>query len=257
MGRAIRVSTFPLSALLIGIWSTGHCLAMCGGLAIAAGQANRRNLNNGPAQRGLELAAWQIGRVISYAFMGFLAGAFGGLFIANAPVAFLREFAFIVANLILIGLGLHVAQLWSGIVQLERIGQIAWKLIEPLATATLVPQTPMRRNTLHQIGRALRAGGIWGWLPCGLVYSMLITASVSGSAQQGALWMFAFGMGTVPALWLTSMASDRASQYFQRPSIRKSAGLLIMAFGAWGLLRVTHVIQVDWLDAFCIGGQAF
>lgn len=251
------MNSFPISAFLIGLWSSGHCLAMCGGLAIAAGQANRRNLNNGPAQRGLELAAWQGGRVISYAVMGLLAGAFGALFIANAPVVFLREMAFIVANLILMALGLHVARLWSGIVQLERIGQIAWKLIEPLASATLVPQTPLRRNRLSQLGRALRAGAIWGWLPCGLVYSMLVTASVSGSAQSGAMWMVAFGLGTVPALWLTSMASDRASRYFQRPSIRTWAGLLIMAFGAWGLLRVTHVIQVDWLDSFCIGGQAF
>ena len=249
--------SLPLSAFLIGIWSIGHCLAMCGGLAIAAGQTNRQNLNNQRLQRGVELAAWQFGRVLSYTLIGLLAGAFGSFFLANAPVVFLREFAFILANFILIALGLHVAQLWSGIVQLERMGQLVWRFIAPLATATLVPQTPKRRHRLRQVGVALRAGAIWGWLPCGLVYSMLVTASVSGSAQNGAAWMLAFGLGTIPALWLTSMASDRAASYVQQPWVRKTAGLLIVAFGSWGLLRASGVITVDWLDAFCIGGGAF
>lgn len=103
----------------------------------------------------------------------------------------------------------------------------------------------------------MRAGAIWGWLPCGLVYSMLITASVSGSAVNGALWMLAFGLGTMPALWMTSMASNRFTDQFRRSSVRKAAGLLIIAFGLWGLLRATGLIQVDWFDAFCIGGGSF
>ncbi|WVN41072.1 sulfite exporter TauE/SafE family protein [beta proteobacterium MWH-UniP1] len=249
--------SLPLSAFLIGIWSTGHCLAMCGGLAIAAGQTNRQNLNNTALQRGVELGAWQLGRAFSYAFMGLLAGAFGSFFLANTPVVLIREAAFVMANLILIALGLHVAQVWSGIVQIERIGQVVWKFMAPLASATLVPQTPKRRHPIKQITNALRAGAIWGWLPCGLVYSMLVTASVSGSAANGASWMLAFGLGTLPALWLTSMASDRATGYFQRPTVRKTAGLLIIGFGLWGLLRATGVITVDWLDAFCIGGTHF
>ncbi len=250
------MSSLPISAFLIGIWSTGHCLAMCGGLAIAAGQVNRQNLNNTPAQRGLELASWQFGRVASYVFMGALAGAFGAFFLSAAPVEVMRNFAFIAANLILIALGMHVARIWSGIVQIERIGQVIWKFIAPFATATLVPQTPKHRNNAKQILNALRTGAIWGWLPCGLVYSMLITASVSGGATNGALWMLFFGLGTVPALWLTSMASDQAAQYLQNIMVRRVAGFLIIAFGLWGLLRIAGVIKVDWLDAFCIGTGA-
>ncbi len=221
---------------------------------MAAGQVNRQNLNNTPVQRGIELASWQFGRVASYMLMGALAGAFGAFFLAAAPVDALRNFAFIVANLILIALGMHVARIWSGIVELERIGQVFWKLIAPFATATLVPQTPKHRNSAKQILNALRTGAIWGWLPCGLVYSMLVTASVSGSATNGALWMLFFGLGTVPALWLTSMASDHAAQYLQNITVRRVAGALIIVFGLWGLLRITGVITVNWLDAFCIGG---
>ncbi len=115
------MSSFPVSALIIGLWSVGHCLAMCGGLAIAAGQTNRQNLNNTGAQRGLELFAWQAGRVLSYVAMGFLVGAFGSFFLSQSSVSLIRDAAFIAANLILIALGLHVAQLWSGVVELERM----------------------------------------------------------------------------------------------------------------------------------------
>ncbi len=223
---------------------------------MAAGQTNRQNLNNTPTQRGIELASWQFGRVASYVLMGALAGAFGAFFLSAAPLAIIRDFAFIVANLILIALGLHVARLWSGIVQLERIGQVIWTFMAPYATATLVPQIPKHRNATKQIISALRTGAIWGWLPCGLVYSMLITASVSGGPGQGALWMLFFGLGTIPALWITSMASDQAAHYLQNITVRRVAGLLIIAFGLWGFLRIAGLIKVDWLDAFCIGTGA-
>jgi uncharacterized protein len=247
------MTVFPWTALLIGLWSTGHCLAMCGGLAVAAGQSNRQNLNNTPAQRGLELLTWQLGRALSYTLMGLLVGAFGSFFLANAPLVLVRQSAFVFANLMLIALGLHVAQLWSGIVHLERMGQLLWKLIAPWATATLIPETPQRRHRPTQLIRALRAGALWGWLPCGLVYSMLITASVTGSASSGAVWMLAFGLGTVPALWLTSVVSNQTASYFSRLAVRRTAGIVIVGFGTWGLLRATGIITVDWLDAFCIG----
>lgn len=246
--------TLPFSAFLIGIWSSAHCLAMCGGIAVAAGQANRANLNNTATQRGLELTFWQLGRVASYAAIGALVGAFGAWFLSYAPFAFIRNAAFIAANLMLIALGLHVARLWSGLTQIERMGSVIWKVIAPLATATLIPQTPKRRHRLKQIANNFRAGAIWGWLPCGLVYSMLITASVTGSALTGSLWMAAFGLGTIPALWLTSMVSHQAGDVLKRPAVRKTAGLVIVAFGLWGLLRATGLITVTWLDAFCIGG---
>jgi sulfite exporter TauE/SafE len=230
---------------------------MCGGIAVAAGQANRQNLNNNAAQRAIELGFWQLGRVTSYAVIGALVGAFGAFFLSAVPFAFLRTTAFVMANLMLIALGLYIAQLWSGMTKVERMGQLIWKFIAPLASATLVPQTPKRRNRFKQIANNFRAGAIWGWLPCGLVYSMLITASVTGSAANASLWMIAFGLGTIPALWLASMASHQAGNFFKQTAVRKTAGLLIAAFGLWGLLRVTGLITITWLDAFCIGGGSF
>lgn len=251
------MSGLAASALMIGLWSVGHCLAMCGGLAIAAGQSNRRHLGVSNTERSLELLLWQIGRVASYSFMGLIAGSFGALALSLMPLTLIRDATFMLANLMLIGLGLHVARLYSGVLVVERIGQHIWKLMAPLASATLMPQPTLHRRPLTQMLRALRAGMVWGWLPCGLVYTMLVTASVTGSGASGALWMASFGLGTVPALWLASLLSQETLRRFQSPVLRRTAGLLIISFGIWGLLRLTGLIELDWLDAFCIGGQGF
>lgn len=245
-----------LSACLIGLWSAGHCLAMCGGLAIAAGESNRRHLSARPSERAVELLAWQFGRVSSYSLMGFLAGSFGAVTLALFPVALLRDLMFAFANLLLIGLGLHVARLYSGVLIVERLGQQIWKFISPLATRTLLPMPQTHRRPLRDNLRAMRAGIIWGWLPCGLVYSMLVTAAVSGGGTQGALWMAGFGLGTIPALWLASLLSQESLRRFQHIGLRRAAGLLIIGFGLWGMLRLSGVITVDWFDSFCIGGQS-
>jgi sulfite exporter TauE/SafE len=147
-----------------------------------------------------------------------------------------------------------VARLYSGVLILEHAGQLIWKRIAPFAAATLIPTATLPYRSHREILSALRAGAIWGWLPCGLVYSMLVTASVSGGAIQGAVWMLGFGLGTIPALWLTSMLSQSILSRLQSTSLRRTAGLLIVGFGLWGLLRLLGLIQVDWLDAFCIGG---
>lgn len=251
------MSGLAASALIIGLWSAGHCLAMCGGLAIAAGQANRRHLSTTPAERSIDLLLWQMGRVASYSVMGFFAGSFGALALSHAPLALMRDAAFVLANLMLIGLGLHVARLYSGVLVVERIGQQIWKLMAPLASATLMPRPGLHRQPLAQMLRALRAGAIWGWLPCGLVYTMLVTASVTGSGAGGALWMAGFGLGTVPALWMASLLSQETLHRFQSPILRRTAGLVIISFGLWGLLRLSGWITLEWFDGFCIGGQGF
>ncbi len=245
-----------VSAALIGFWSSGHCLAMCGGLAIAAGESQRQLLSLRSPQRTAQLLSWQLGRITSYGFMGLVAGGFGALTLYWAPIEILRNLAFAAANLLLIALGLHVARLYSGVLILERAGQLSWKQIAPFAAATLIPAPSLPYQSRRQILSALRAGAVWGWLPCGLVYSMLVTASVSGGAAQGAAWMLGFGLGTIPAIWLTSMLSQSTLSRLQSTALRRAAGLLIIGFGLWGLLRLLGLIQVDWLDAFCIGGPS-
>ena len=95
------------------------------------------------------------------------------------------------------------------------------------------------------MAQAFPLGLLWGWLPCGLVYSALATAMTSGSAWHGAGMMLSFGLGTLPNLLLAGLLSTRLQEYAARPIIRLSAGLLVMAFGIWGLLAVTR-LTIRW-----------
>lgn len=243
------------TALAIGLWSSGHCLAMCGGLALAAGQQGRHSLRH-PAGQAIQMLGWQAGRVLSYGLMGALAGAMGAFFLSLGMVEQTQRAGMVVANLLLIGLGLHLARVSSLILFLEEIGRPIWRVLAPWATATLTPAQPAGvfppPPLLPSLAKALRAGALWGWLPCGLVYSMVITASVTGSPASGAGWMVSFGLGTIPALWAASMAGGRIAGMLRADGVRRGMGWLIIAFGVWGLLRALEWVSLPWLDAFCI-----
>ena len=106
--------------------------------------------------------------------------------------------------------------------------------------------------SLTRIARAARVGALWGWLPCGLVYSMVLTAAVSGSALKGFAWMLAFGLGTLPSLFLASWASGLVLSGHRSDRIRQAAGLLIVSFALWGLARSLGLAPPGWLDVLCI-----
>lgn len=229
---------------------------MCGGLAIAAGQNTRDGAGRSRLADGTQMLVWQLGRVSSYGLMGLIAGGFGGFFLSLGPVEVTQRIAMVLANLLLIGLGLHLARVSSTILILERMGQVIWQFIAPLAQKTLLPvrfdgvlpAPPVYADWL----RSFRAGLLWGWLPCGLTTSMVVTAAVSGSASSGGLWMVAFGLGTIPALWVTAMASSQLAGFIRHDRFRLTMGWLMIVFGLWGLARALNLITLPWFDAFCI-----
>jgi uncharacterized protein len=233
---------------------------MCGGLAAAAGHRSRSAPGLlSPLARWTELLAWQLGRVGSYSLMGAIAGAVGGAFLALAAVDTARHAAMVLANLMLLALGLHLLRVSRLITQLEsQLGRL-WRFIQPFAVASLTPsgasQAEGQLSTsamAGRIARAARVGALWGWLPCGLVYSMVLTAAVTGSAWTGLGWMFAFGLGTIPSLFLASWASGMVLSGPRSDRIRQLAGLLIVSFALWGLARSLGLAPPGWLDVLCI-----
>lgn len=249
---------FPISAMLIGLWSSVHCLAMCGGLAAAAGHRSRSSPIpiRSRAERGIELLAWQLGRIVSYTFMGSLAGAIGAGFLGLAPIEGIRHATMALANIFLIALALHLLRISRWVLYLEQVGSLIWKWLGPMASRSLTPAPiegilPPPPLWVTMI-RAAKIGVIWGWLPCGLVYTMLMTAAVTGGALSGGLWMLAFGLGTIPALWLASMTAGHLLSGPRADRFRQAAGLMILIFGLWGLARAVGLAPAGWLDAFCI-----
>ena len=207
------------SALVLGLLGGGHCLGMCGGLMGALTLAIPREQR---ARRMQLLMAYNLGRIISYAIAGFFSGLVGWA-VANSPGATTLR---VVAALLLIAMGLYLAGWWSGLTRIERLGRGLWRYLQPFATRLL---------PISSIPRALLLGALWGWLPCGLVYSTLLWAASQGNAIDSALLMLAFGLGTWPVLLATGLAAERTTALLRRRSVRTAGGVLVILFGLWTL----------------------
>jgi len=205
--EALSLST----AILIGLLGGSHCIGMCGGIAATVGM--------GPnGQRPLMMLGYNLGRVLSYAAAGAIVGSLSWLMRDQPIMLALRTFA----GLMLIVMGLYIAQWWQGVVRLEKGGQVLWRYIQPLAGRFL----PAR-----SLPQAFMLGSLWGWLPCGLVYSTLLWASAAADWQQSALLMAGFGLGTVPTLMLTGLLAQQFKNLLQKQLTKGLFGTLIIAFG--------------------------
>ena len=103
---------------------------------------------------------------------------------------------------------------------MENAGAALWKYLAPAAKG-LIPVT--------SLPRALGLGLIWGVLPCGLVYSILLVAATTADAANGGLVMLAFGIGTMPAMIATGLSAAKVASFLSRN--RVAAGMLIVVLG--------------------------
>ncbi len=216
-------SVFAL--FLVGLLGGVHCIGMCGGIVGA--------LSLGNAPRPLLHLAYNAGRILSYALAGALAGALGGASLVLAGQLPVRVVLYVLANLMLVALGLYLMGWRSALAFSERAGQRLWRRLQPLSRRFLPART---------VAQAFPLGVLWGWLPCGLVYSALVSALTSGSAARGAALMLAFGLGTLPNLLLAGLAALRLRACLRNRPLRVAAGLLVSGFGVWGLVSAARLI---------------
>lgn len=200
------------TALLLGLLGGSHCIGMCGGIAATIG------MGTGKKPKPALLLGYNAGRILSYAAAGAIVGSLSWL-LRDKPVMLALRSA---AGLMLIAMGLYVAQWWSGVTRLEKGGQLIWRFIQPVA-GRFIPA----RN----LPQAFLLGSLWGWLPCGLVYSTLIWASAAGDWQHSALLMAGFGLGTLPTLLLTGLLAQQFRTMLQHQLTKGLFGSLIILFG--------------------------
>lgn len=215
--------TTLLAVFLAGLLGGAHCAGMCGGIVgvLSAGAGSRLPLH----------LAYNAGRVASYTLAGAIAGALGGT-VLYYDVLPLQLALYVLANLMLILLGLYLAG-WSSLVtRLEAVGRRLWRRISPLTTRFLPVDT---------VPRAFAVGTLWGWLPCGLTYSVLAIALLSGGAANGAALMLAFGLGTLPNVLLAGLLLKRARSWFQDRMVRWVSGGLVLGFGIAGLANAAQL----------------
>lgn len=210
------------AAFAAGLLGGVHCAGMCGGIVGTLALEAR-----GPAiARQL---AYNAGRIGSYVVAGSVAGFAGSLAYAGGTWIAAQSAMFLVANVVMILLGLYIAGWGRAVLRLEAAGLPLWRRIQPLARRLL---------PIDSTSKALGAGTAWGWIPCGLVYSMLVLAAASGGAANGAVVMAAFGLGTLPNLLAAGLAAQHLTALRRAPWIRRGAGLLVVALGVAGLARL-------------------
>jgi sulfite exporter TauE/SafE len=223
-----------VTAFLIGLAGGVHCVAMCGGIVAALNLRSLESHGASPqAKLGRQLA-YSLGRVTSYACAGALAGGAGSLGLLYAGALPARLLLLVVANALVILLGLHLAGLGNAVLVLERAGSVVWRGIARLGA---------RISPARTWPRAVGVGLAWGWIPCGLVYSALATALVSGSALRGAAVMAAFGLGTLPNLLVAGFAAGSLQRFLRAPRTRLLAGLAVVTLGLVGLARTAGLIE--------------
>lgn len=231
-----------LFALLLGLMgSLGHCVGMCGPVVLLLTRRAAGHTSGATSAPGGNVALLHVGRVATYATLGWAAGALGqvlgvalpGLRRAQGVLALIVAFMAVYMALAILGRAPSPEVYLAGLTR--RWG----RAVQRLATVD-------RRQS------ALFLGLLWGLLPCGLVMTALLAAATTGTPWNGALTMLAFGLGTWPALltlgWLTAHGVSRTRFW-----TRQAAALVVLLFStqmalrglaAWGWVAHFHVGRV-------------
>jgi len=219
------------SAFLVGFLGVVHCAGMCGGI-IGALTLSQQSDNR--TQKVSILLSYNLARILSYAIAGGLMGAFGWFATNWLDIHFAQGLLQLFAALFMLALGLYLGGWWFGLNRVEYLGSFAWKKIEPLGR---------RLMPVRNIRQAFVLGLVWGWLPCGLVYSVLIWTMSAGSFYEGALMMVSFGLGTLPNLLLMGLFAGSLLKYFQNKIVKQMSGAMIIIFSVYLMVLAVKAIR--------------
>ena len=214
-----------VAAFSIGLMGSLHCIGMCGGISSALTTAVTPGTSQISRLLGYPLL-YSLGRISSYALAGAITGLLGNSFRDLLGVhgpSMLRIFA----GVMMILLALYLSGWWQVLNHLERAGARIWKKLAPWTRHLIPVNNPIK---------ALALGLLWGWLPCGLVYSALAWSVGADSVTEGALLMLYFGLGTLPAMLGVGMFSHALNDWARAQSTRVVAALLLLGFGLWTVI---------------------
>lgn len=216
-------------AFMTGLFGGVHCIGMCGGivglLSLNHPQFGTKQ-SSGSSQLPL-LLGYNIGRILGYVVAGVIAGALGASLMGLSGFEQTKQTLSVIAAVFMVLLGLYLAGLWNALSKVESLGSHLWKRIEPLSR---------RFIPVNTVQRAIPLGFLWGWLPCGMVYTILIMSLSAGGALEGGLIMLAFGLGTLPNLLAMGIVANRLAEFTRNANVRLMAGLLVILMGLVTLL---------------------
>lgn len=213
--------SLPL-AFTVGLLSALHCAGMCGGIIGALSYGLPSAIRRNSALFSIYLLAYNSGRILSYTVAGALMGGLGGGLLQVLGPGQGHRWLQWAAAVIVIAIGLHISGLLPRLANVERIGVPLWRKLEPLSK---------RLMPVNTLTRALGYGLVWGWLPCGLVYTMLLSTASKTGSLQGALYMMAFGIGTLPVVLATGLLAGKLYRFAQTTHLKTIVGFAIIGLG--------------------------
>ena len=214
-----------ISAFFVGLLGGTHCIGMCGGIVTALTMGLSHEQREDGSRFFTYQFSYNLGRILSYTVAGGMAASIGAVSEHYGAGILTRKILTLAASAVLIFLGLYLTGWWKkGTLTIESFGTILWKRMEP-AAKKFIP--------IRSISHALIAGFLWGWLPCGLVYSALFLAMSADSILQGAIIMYCFGIGTLPVLLGIGYFSTNFISHLQKQWVRITAGIMIIGFGIY------------------------
>lgn len=212
-----------LTLFILGFFGGTHCVGMCGGLSSAFALQLPAHI-----KRSWLIILMNLGRISSYMVIGALMGALSQMGSVLQRTHTLQQILLITANILLLLMGLYLAGLFSAISKIDLIGKPIWRQLNPILNRLL---------PIQSIKACFFVGILWGWLPCGLVYNAALYALGSGSAQQGAWYLLAFGLGTLPNLLAMGLFATQLQMLLHNKNIRLSAGLLVSSWAVWQIIH--------------------
>lgn len=208
----------------LGFFGGTHCVGMCGGISSAFILQLPAHMN-----RKIMIIIMNVGRLCSYTFIGAIMGAVAQAGLLLDKTHYAQTILYLCANLLLLTTGLYLAGLFHFAARIEQLGKPIWRHLNPILNRLL----PIRSYS-----GAFAAGVLWGWLPCGLVYNATLYALGSGSTWKGALYLLAFGLGTLPNLFAIALSATQLRILIQNRYIRLITGLLI---SLWAIHQIYHI----------------
>ena len=220
-----------ISAFFVGLFSTLHCVGMCGGIIGALTFSLPEHIRNNRLRLIPYVSAYNFGRITSYVIAGALIGGLGDQISGLAPQYghFVLQ---LFASVLMLGIGLYLAGWFPAFTKIEQLGKPIWKKLEPISQKLIPVKSP---------SHAYLFGLVWGWLPCGLVYTALIWSGTAGTAQDGALLMLAFGAGTLPTVMIAGILTGWFVRLSRSAYIRPIVGLTVIFMAlVTGYLALEH-----------------
>lgn len=230
-----------LAAFVIGLFSSLHCISMCGSIIGTLTYSLSPDIRNNKRILFSIVLSYNLGRIASYA----LAGAVVGTLHTFLSLPFSQGTAYriiqVLSAAIMAGAGLYIAGWFPRFAYIEKLGSRFWKFIEPYGRKMI----PVKTRT-----QALLFGMVWGWLPCGLIYTALALAATTGDIVHSSMTMLSFGLGTLPAVVGVGIMTTVLARLSRIQRFKQAVGILLIIFALLAAFPRLNPMRIEHITTF-------